>query len=48
MKTVFKYRMISKYETNIFNNILDLEKYVITVEMDASNRNMNNTLNYMM
>ena len=29
METVLKYRMISKYETKIFNNILDLEKYVL-------------------
>ena len=29
MKTVFKYRMMCKYETKIFNNILDLEKYVL-------------------
>lgn len=29
MKTIFKYRMICSYETNIFNNILELEKYVL-------------------
>ena len=29
METVLKYRMMHIYETKIFNNILDLEKYVL-------------------
>ena len=29
MTTDIKYRMMYKFETKIFNNILDLEKYVL-------------------
>ena len=53
-KLIKKLRMLQfeGYKEEDYHNLLikvrRTKKYILTMEMDAINRNMNNTLNYMM